>query len=675
MERHKGLTPHPIDRRTCLGALAAPMMAAGWASRPYQASSSTPRLLFTREELDRMRGRATHPQLARLRAAVLGKANRYTTAPPLVPSITGRGEPDPPGEDKGLSCARALQGRVVTLGMAWELTGEARYLESAVAQLEHAVRDWRIWVDTAHPPPFDLMTGELSLTYALAIDWLLLAVPAERRAPIVDGVVRRALDAYLQAIESPKPPGWHAGKNNWNTVCNGGAVMLALALQGMGRVGESQGRAGSPSPATGIADKAARVLAKGVPAMDPYWNHLGPDGAWDEGTGYWRYGHRYALMAAEALRRAGHPAGDAIFARSGVRQTGYFPIVFNPGRTLSASFGDSNGRAADAIFYFLGATYRDPAFIWYQDRVEVPRQREGWPDEALALLWRPVDEPWLPERQRDYVPAIPAAAVFPSIGWALLAPRQPDPAHFLAFKNGSLAASHTHLDLNHVSLAVGDTFLLLELGSRPYPADYFRADRRYGYYEIGTRGHNTVLVGGKGQVHRREGRLLPLVEKDGVQVLTGMADDAYEVATPIARRHVVALDERQAFVVIDEIETAAAQSIELRWHTGGAWAVGERGAAVVTNGAARAAIRTLALGTGARLEVESPDGWIRPVQVLRAVVEPAPRHLVATVIVPNAAEAPTLSLARTEDGREIVVRVGERQLRFVTTAAGGLQVR
>jgi hypothetical protein len=63
------------------------------------------------------------------------------------------------------------------------------------------------------------------------------------------------------------------------------------------------------------------------------------------------------------------------------------------------------------------------------------------------------------------------------------------------------------------------------------------------------------------------------------------------------------------------------------------------------------------------------------VQVLRAVVEPAPRHLVATVIVPNAAEAPTLSLARTEDGREIVVRVGERQLRFVTTAAGGLQVR
>ena len=263
--------------------------------------------------------------------------------------------------------------------------------------------------------------------------------------------------------------------------------------------------------------------------MDHYWDHLRDDGGWDEGTGYWRYGHRYALMAAEALRRSGNPAGDAVFARPGVRRTGYFPLVFNPGTRLAAGFGDSNSRAYDPIFYFLGARYRDAAFIWYQDRAPLDTERVGWPDAALALIWRPVDEPWLPENTPNYVPDLPAAAVFAGIGWALLAPTQPDPPHFLSFKNGSLAANHTHLDLNHVSVGVGDEMLLIELGNRPYPADYFRADRRYGYYEIGTRGHNTVLVGGRGQVHGRKGRLLPLIERGDIRILSGVADDAYEL--------------------------------------------------------------------------------------------------------------------------------------------------
>jgi hypothetical protein len=89
---------------------------------------------------------------------------------------------------------------------------------------------------------------------------------------------------------------WYTAKHNWNTVCNGGAVVLALALRDE-------------------SELAAQVLEKAASAMAPYWNHIGDDGGWDEGTGYWTYGHRYALIAAEALRRAGHPEGSAVFAR------------------------------------------------------------------------------------------------------------------------------------------------------------------------------------------------------------------------------------------------------------------------------------------------------------------------------------------------------------------------
>jgi hypothetical protein len=532
------------------------------------------------------------------------------------------------------------------------------------------------------------MTGELSLTFGVAIDWLLPAVNAARRAAIVDGVVSRGLDAYLAAIERPSPPGWHTAENNWNPVCNGGAVVLALALQGAtAETGASDAAAGRRASARSdadtttslntstarspgsLADKVARVLGKAVPAIDHYWNHLRDDGGWDEGTGYWRYGHRYALMTAEALRRSGHPAGDAVFARPGVRQTGYFPLVFNPGTRLAAGFGDSNSRAYDPIFYFLGARYRDAAFIWYQDRAPLDTERVGWPDAALALIWRPVDEPWLPERTPNYVPSLPAAAVFGGIGWALLAPRQPDPPHFLSFKNGSLAANHTHLDLNHVSVGVGDEMVIIELGNRPYPADYFRADRRYGYYEIGTRGHNTVLVGGRGQVHGRKGRLLPLVEQGDVRILSGVADDAYEVATPVARRHVCTLDGGQVYLVIDQIETTEPQPVELRWHTGGAWTTGTGGSAMVSSGPARAAMRTHTHGTHST-SIAAADGWIRPVSVLRVECPPATRHLVATVIAPGLTEPPALSLAWNPDGTSARVRLGRRQIDFTLSREG-----
>src|SRR3989441_7273442 len=184
------------------------------------------------------------------------------------------------------------------------------------------------------------------------------------------------------------------------------------------------------------------------------------------------------LSPPKPLRRAGKPGGAERFQLPGAKRTGYFPIVFNPGLKLSASFGDSNGRANDAIFYLLGRAYHDPAFIWFQDRAPLTDVgRGGWPQEALTLLWRPSGEAWLPEAQRDFKPQLDSGYIFSSIGWGMIAPRQPDPPFFLAFKNGSLAANHTHLDLNHISIGYGDTMLAVELGSRPYPADYFSPQR------------------------------------------------------------------------------------------------------------------------------------------------------------------------------------------------------
>src|SRR5260370_5644377 len=69
------------------------------------ASTAHPRLLFSQSDLPEIKKRASlaifQPTVKRL----LERAEWQLTAPPLIPSITKRGEPDPPAENKVLQCA------------------------------------------------------------------------------------------------------------------------------------------------------------------------------------------------------------------------------------------------------------------------------------------------------------------------------------------------------------------------------------------------------------------------------------------------------------------------------------------------------------------------------------------------------------------------------------------
>jgi heparinase II/III-like protein/uncharacterized protein DUF4962 len=635
-----------VERLPRQCSLVGMLVAAGVATFAFSpVASPHPRLLFDGGDIPKLKQKAATAEMKPTADRLMARAERYLTAPALVPSITKRGEPDPPGERKGIASARALQGRVLTYAMAFTLSGDRKYRDAAVRELRHAIDDWRIWVDTAHPEPYDLMTGENSLTFGLAYDWLYHDLTDTERQALREGVERRALKPYLDSL--PLKRSFFTAAHNWNPVCNGGAAVLALALAGESELSEP-------------------VLKIAVPAMDHYWNHLADDGGWDEGTGYWTYGHRYAFMAAEALRRAGRPGGAERFALPGARRTGYFPIVFNPGRTLTAGFGDSNGRVNDPLLYLLGREYGNADYIWFQDRARPPAlDAENWPSEALALLWRPAGAPWVPDA--SYKPRLTPTYVFPSIGWGFIVPSQPDPPYFLSFKNGSLAANHTHLDLNHVSVGAGDTMLLVELGSRPYPADYFSA-KRYEYYEITTRGHNTVLIGGKGQVLRKAGKLLePIVTESRYEVLTGIADGAYEVETTRVRRHVAFLDNK-AWVILDEIVTPQPQPVELRFHTYGELKETAPRTWQISDGGQQLEMTSGENVTGA---IETPDGWIRPVRALSLKgSDTGTDQAFITVIQPRPAGTPAqrVEIARRSD--RIEVSVGAVKARWTKSPQG-----
>jgi hypothetical protein len=251
----------------------------------------------------------------------------------------------------------------------------------------------------------------------------------------------------------------------------------------------------------------------------------------------------------------------------------------------------------------------------------------------------------------------------------MLADDQPDPGRFLAFKNGSLAANHSHLDLNHVSVGVGETMLLVDLGSRSYPADYF-SSARYGYYEITTAGHNSVLVGGKGQSPNKVGQLRGPIDGSTFGAFTGVADNTYDVATPRARRHVVFVD-RRYYVLLDEIAPTAPATVELRFHTYGTVTARPRGGWVVEQNGVFCDI-VPANGTSLANSIETPSGWIRSVNVLRlTTLQAAAQTLLATVLLPRSQTGLALPLVSQEQrGAELRVTVGSDLIVFRQGADG-----
>jgi hypothetical protein len=600
---------------------------------------SHPRLIFSSDDVAQLPARSTHPVLAPVTASLLARAESILKRPPL--SIA-----------TGNAC-RHHQGRVLTLALTFLLTQRPEFRDGAVRELDWALAqdDWK-WNPAIGYS--NLLTGEISMTFGLAYDWLFNDLTVEERERIRAGAEEKGLNFYLSCSALPEPQIHRVSLCNWNTVTNGGAAVLALALEGESTL-------------------AGEVLQQAVSNMKYFWDYLGADGGWCEGLSYWRYGMRYAFLAAEALRRCGYDAeqlgGRDAFAHSGVAQTCYFPMLFQPGQKLEMSFADSSGRTRMPVLYLLGREYSNPDFIWYEDREPLPPlEAEGWPMEVFALLWRPLNEAWLPEMQENFQPGLARAAIFPSIGWAMLASSQPEPEYCLAFKNGSLAVSHTHLDLNHVSVAVGEEYLLCDLGRRPYTSDYF-GDARYKYYELDTRGHNTLLIGGRGQRHRAAGELIVPDQQEHYDYLIGVADGAYQVETTKVRRHVVFV-RRGFWVLLDEVETPEPQNIELRFHT---YADIEQPAAKVWRLTQNsAALNIVSLMPDMEASLEEPDEWIKPIKVLSLrSARPAMNFVGATLLVPHSTEASPPLAAQVEcRERELCITFRGERILFSREANG-----
>ena len=440
--------------------------------------------------------------------------------------------------------ARTTQGRIMDLLIAHHIGENSAYRSRAIEELKNLI-SWTTWVDPCHNHvQADLCTAEAAVAAVVGLDWLWEDLSNSDRLRIIKAIRTKAIEPYLAGVR--EQAFWYNAYHSWNPVVNGGCALAGLALS-------------DDDPA------AAEALRLGRQGLSRFFEAFGREGAWDEGTGYWSHAMRYLLLFGEALSRL--LDDQSILHRRGVDATGLFPVYFTP-NGYAASFGDYPSVPLYGTFYLLVKHFGLKEVAWWLDNYAFHRDvsTSGWSAAGLAMLFRPVDF------ETPKVPDLMPLKVFHEIGWAVMADHWPHPGMYVAAKTGDLGANHAHHDMNSIQIQIDREMLLIDIEHPPYNQQYL-SEARGEFYEVQACAHNTIVVAERDHLIDAQGSI---VEAQSDEAFRWVALDSAEACGEGVHfvRHVVMFvnpgtQEGEMIVVLDELENAAPERVDMYWHTRG----------------------------------------------------------------------------------------------------------
>jgi hypothetical protein len=447
-----------------------------------------------------------------------------------------------------------------TLAFLYQMTGDERYVGKA---FEHAnlVCAQENWMQTPHEFdviysrvwPFGAKDDEVAFTYditaaatsqrmAFIYDWLYPALTKPQR----DRIRGALLEKSIMRVRGNYEYLWWATayKCNWSGICHTGLGLAALALL-------------DDDP------QLTDVVARSCEGINAMLDHIGNDGAWQEGRGYWAYGVGESVRFIDAIKRVSGGRIDLYKHRA----LGQHPLDFGL-FGLTGGFGDGSGGPVGESFVMnkLAQESGDPRAAWYV-RNFVRSSRE----EIFDLIWPATTV--RPEKPAE------ASRNFPSIDWAVL--RKDFGGEFMtvATKAGlNNDPHHGHLDCGTFNLTWENLNFIGEVPRVPYDEKYFGA-MRWDYLEARTLGHNCVLVNGEEQVCAKL-KDQPWREDIGGHVTFYASEPAWAgVAMDPTRAYPgkelkgwhrwIALDkDTNIVVVLDKVQCAPGAEIDVRFHPG-----------------------------------------------------------------------------------------------------------
>ncbi|MFP4054801.1 MAG: heparinase II/III family protein [Phycisphaerae bacterium] len=437
--------------------------------------------------------------------------------------------------------ARTAQGRMLDLLIAHRIERNDAYRSRAVEELKNVIH-WSTWVDPSHPRvAADLCTAEAAVAVVLALDWLWDDLDSDTREAALASVRTKAIAPYLQAVR--EGAWWYGCYHSWNAVVNGGMALVAAAMNDQ-----------DPD--------AAEALPLAKAGLSHFFDGLGPEGGWDEGTGFWGFAMRYVLLAAEALRRLDDD--QTLLHQRGMEQTGLFGVYFTP-NGQAASFGEKPVVPLYGTLYLLAEHYDCPQVLWWLDTYAFHNDvgTSGYSAAGLALLFRPDDAPLVKEPELENV------QVFHAIGWGAMADHWPRPTVYVAAKTGDLSANHSQRDMNSIQLHVGGEPLLVDLGG----GNSHYAETGEDLELVQARSHNTLTVAEADHQIDAQGRIIDEGQDTHYRWLACDAGEALGEGVSFVRHAVIVTDPRtgdgRALLTLDRVQLVMPEKVEMFWHAGG----------------------------------------------------------------------------------------------------------
>jgi len=516
-------------------------------SRP---SFHAPRLCFTDDHYAALLRRPKSTFHRQLTEGVRQKADHFVAE--------SEDEMNQTGHNWHLVRGFRMQVRLFTLLVEYKRSREQKYFD-ALWQGVQRMYHWEYWSwiawrknDPAPDAVYDLSYGVNSLTLAFVYDALRDDWNDAQRQVFIDIANHRSFPAYLKHTAEPTLTHWYINPHsNWNTVCNGGAGVLALAL-----------REHCPD-----SKEVLRRVEKGI---KPFFQSTAPDGGWPEGVGYWNFGMRYGflyLLSHETATGKTH----LLLKNPAVAATLKFPLLFTP-NGIPCGFGDSNGFAPQPFHLLAARRLQMPAvqkelldrFQGASSKITFKSTFTKTTDHPELLLLVSHDNA-IPKPTQKWQ----SHRLIKGLDWGYAADAMPRPRLYFSVRGGTIDMPHTHRDLLSFFCVINGERLIDNVPVDNYLDTTF-SSRRQDLYEVSPQSKNTMFINGVG-ITDRSAALIKSIESrnyngfrlDATSAMGTMRDGN---AAIFCGRLILLLKNR-AIAVIDECELPFAGLVESRLHT------------------------------------------------------------------------------------------------------------
>ncbi len=273
-------------------------------------------------------------------------------------------------EDSILPISREVINRMIILGYAWQITGESRYAERAMLELEK-VCGYEDWC-TGH----FLATAEMALAVSIGYDWFFDYLTQEQKDYLAEKTYEYAVEPALSKNYLKNWFTW--SKNNWNSICYSGIGIACMTFSDY------------------FTDESAEFLSMCYANMPIAFENFTPDGVYAEGPGYCQSGMNAIVFFVETSKNYfGTDFGMSDI--DGFKELGYYPVYITT-PTGVFNFGDNKARMCfTPALHWYASEYDAPLLALYQmwDTADefiadtsgnVERNGSG-KEDALSLLW------------------------------------------------------------------------------------------------------------------------------------------------------------------------------------------------------------------------------------------------------------------------------------------------